>query len=276
MAATLRIAAVNHQDGGVDPGPGGTLGLDRLDAQLAVLGGLDLDVVFSTEGKGWLAHERSVLKHAADRLRMLPLVAPAPRHDCNLVIWLRPERFRDVREHHISREPFWHAQARASVTVDGLRERLWLVAAHFSPFVPAVRTAEAYATLELAADDRLVIAGGDFQDDPSAEEAPDRSHMDPARLLRYGVPGDPSSPSALFRAAGMADVAAVLNQRQPTAGHVDGAPLRCDRLHTSARLRKTPTALRVHEVSLQWSDHAIIESEFDLNLVTARPRVRTR
>jgi hypothetical protein len=153
--------------------------------------------------------------------------------------------------------------------VDGLDEWLWLFAAQFSPFVPDIRTAEAYATLELAADGRLVIGGGDFQDDPSAQEAPDRRHMDPARLLRYGVPGDPRSPAALFREAGMVDVAAVLDQCEPTAGFVDGAPLRCDRFHLSRRLRKSPTAFRVHEQSLQWTDHAITEAEFDLGHVTA-------
>lgn len=269
MSPMLRIAAINHRDGGLDTGPDATTSLDRLDAQLTLLDTLAPDVVFSTEGKGWLADDRSILKYAADRLRMLPLVAPAPRHDCNLVIWLRQERFRTVREHHVVREPFWHAQARVSVHLDGLRERLWLFAAHFSPFVPQIRTAEAYATLELAADGRLVIGGGDLQDDPSAEEAPDRSHMDPARWLRYGVPGDPQSPAGLFRAAGMADVAAALGNREPTAGFVDGAPLRCDRLHLSSRLTHTPRAYRVHQdPDGQLSDHLIIEAELDLTATT--------
>jgi hypothetical protein len=265
MALVISIAAINHQDGGLDARPGGGWSHERLDGQLAVLDAIEPDVVFSTEGKGWLADDRSILKYAAQRLRMMPLVAPAPRHDCNLVIWLRPERLHDVREHHVVRDPFWHAQARASVSLDGLRERLWLFAAHFSPFVPPIRTAEAYATLELAADDRLVIGGGDFQDDPSADEAPNRSHMDPARLLRYGVPGDPQSPAGLFRAAGMVDVAAALGNREPTAGFVDGAPLRCDRFHLSRRLAHTPRNYRVRpDPQGKRSDHLIIDAEFDL------------
>lgn len=269
MAPTLRIAAVNHQDGGLDPRADGTVRRERLDAQLALLATLDPDVIFATEAKGFLAEDSDVLGYAAGRLGMLPFLARAPRHDCNLVIWLREGRFRDIKEAHVQDLPFWHAQARVSVSVDGLDERLWLFAAHFSPFVPDIRTAEAYATLELAADGRLVIGGGDFQDDPSAEEAPDRSHMDPARLARYGVPGDPRSPAALFRAAGMVDVAAVLGRLEPTAGFVDGAPLRCDRFHLSARLRETPTAFRVHETSLHRTDHAITEAELDLGRVAA-------
>jgi hypothetical protein len=271
MAPTLRIAAVNHEDGGLDAREDGTVSRERLDAQLALLTGLDPDVIFATEAKEFLAEDSDVLGYAAARLRMLPFVARAPRHDCNLVIWLREGRFRDIREAHVERFPFWHAQARVSVRMDGLDEPLWLVAAHFSPFVPGIRTDEAYATLELAADGRLVIVGGDFQDDPNAQEAPDRSHMDPARRLRYGAPGDPNSPAALFHTAGMADVAAVLDQRTPTAGFVDGAPLRCDRFHLSGRLRETPTAFRTHEGSLQWTDHAITDADLDLCRVTARP-----
>jgi endonuclease/exonuclease/phosphatase family metal-dependent hydrolase len=261
----IRIGAINHLEGGIDTRPDRVRSLDRLDAQLDLLAELDLDVVLSTEGKGWLDDDNQLLGYAAHRLGMNPFVAPAPRHDCNVVIWLRPGRFRDVREHHIVREPFWHGQARVEVSLDGLRERLWLVAAHFSPFVPAIRTAEAYATLELAADGRLVIGGGDFQDDANAEEAPDRSHMDPARRLRYGTPGDPQSPAELFRGAGMVDVAAALDNRQPTAGFVDRAPLRCDRFHLSSRLAHTPRAYRAHpDPDGKLSDHLIIDAELDL------------
>lgn len=265
----IRIGAINHLDGGIDARPDGGRSLDRLDAQLDLLAELDLDVILSTEGKGWLDQDNHLLGYAAHRLGMAPFLAPAPRHDCNLVIWLRPGRFREVREHHIVREPFWHAQARVEVSLDGLRERLWLVAAHFSPVAPPIRTAETYATLELAADGRLLIGGGDFQDDASAEEAPDRSHMDPARCLRYGTPGDPQSPAALFRAAGMVDVAAALGNREPTAGFVDGAPLRCDRFHLSRRLAHTPRAYRVHpDPDGKRSDHLIIDAELDLTATT--------
>jgi hypothetical protein len=106
----LRLAAINHLDGGLDPLPGGGYSRDRLDAQLDLLLDLDADIVLSTEGKGWLADDAHLLGYAAHRLGMLPHVARAPRHDCNLVIWLRPGRFRDITEHHQLHPPFWHAQ----------------------------------------------------------------------------------------------------------------------------------------------------------------------
>lgn len=265
MSLVLRLAAVNHQDGGINQRPGGSPSLDRLDAQLDLLTTLEPDVVFSTEGKGWLDEENHVLRYAAHRLKMTPLLARAPRHDCNLVIWLRPGRFRDIVEHHETHAPFWHGQGRATVRLDGLDEPLRLFAAHYSPFVPQIRAAEAYATVDQAADGRLAIGGGDFQDDAHSDPIPDRSHMDPARRQRYSLPSDPDSPAAVFERAGMIDLAAALGHREPTAGFVDGAPLRCDRFHLSRRLAHTPCAYRAHpDPDGTLSDHLIIDAELDL------------
>jgi hypothetical protein len=169
----IRIGAINHLEGGIDTRPDGGRSLDRLDAQLDLLAELDLDVILSTEGKGWLEDDNHVLGYAAHRLGMNPFLAPAPRHDCNVVIWLRPGRFRDVREHHELHPPFWHAQARVSAALDGVGERIWFFAAHYSPFVPEIQVQEAKATADLA-DERLVLGGGDFQDDAFGDPVPDR------------------------------------------------------------------------------------------------------
>ncbi len=259
----ISVAAINHQDGGLDPRPDGGVSRDRLDAQLDLLTALDPDVILSTEAKGWLAQDNNVLGHAAHRLGMLPFLAPAPRHDSNVVIWLREGRFRDVREHHESGHPWWHAQARVEATLAGLPEPLWIFAAHFSPFVPGIRAHEAYATGELA-DTRLGLGGGDFQDDALGDPVPDRRALpDNLRLRHLRASGE--SAAGVLAAAGFLDIAAKLDHREPTAGFTDGAPLRCDRLYTTPRLAETPISYQVLPDGHELTDHRIIHVELDLS-----------
>lgn len=262
----IRIGAINHLDGGIDTRPDGGRSLDRLDAQLDLLTELDLDLILSTEGKGWLQDDAHILGYAAHRLGMLPHVARAPRHDCNLVIWLRPGRFRDIAEHHELHPPFWHAQARVSTTLDGIGERLWVFAAHYSPFVPEIQGHEAKATADLA-DGRLVFGGGDFQDDGYGDPVPDRSAMRQNMQLRHQHPAG-QSPAEILHAAGFTDLAAALGRREPTAGFTDGAPLRCDRLYTGTRLAHAARSYTVLDKGHELSDHRIIHAELDLAATT--------
>ncbi|MGH3630898.1 MAG: hypothetical protein ACRDRL_26075, partial [Sciscionella sp.] len=254
---------INHLDGGLDRLPGGGYSRDRLDSQLDLLLGLDADIVLSTEGKGWLEDDAYLLGYIAHRLGMLPYVARAPRHDCNLVIWLRSGRFRDIAEHHELHPPFWHAQARVSTAVDGVDERLWVFAAHYSPFVPEIQGHEAKATADLA-DGRLVLGGGDFQDDGYGDPAPDRSAMPANQQLRHRHPAG-QSPAEVLHTAGFTDVAAALGRREPTAGFNDGAALRCDRLYTGARLAHAARSYAVLDKGHELSDHRIIHAELDLS-----------
>ena len=265
----LHVGVYNHFEGGIDrDGMGGKL-LGRLDRQLDLLAPLGLDVLISTEAKGWFDQgDTAALELAHARLGMLPLRVRAPRHDCNLVIWLNPERFRHVREHHETGHPWWHAQARVSVAMEGLDERLWLFGAHFSPFAPRIRVDEAYATCDLA-DGRLVIGGGDFNDDGLLDPVPDRSGMPAYKRLRHMRPGGESAASVL-NAAEFVDVAAALRPdgpREPTAGFKHEAPLRCDRLYVGKRLRETPQEYARLPYDPELSDHCGIHAWFDLAAV---------
>ncbi|MBS2963248.1 hypothetical protein KGA66_09335 [Actinocrinis puniceicyclus] len=192
----------------------------------------------------------------------------APRHGCHVVVWINGERLHDPYEHHETAHPFWHAQARVSVAMEGLDERLWLFGAHFSPFVPRIRVDEAYATSDLA-DGRLVIGGGDFNDDALLDPMPDRSWMPAYKRMRHMRPGGESAASVL-NAAQFLDVAAALFPdvpREPTAGFEHEAPLRCDRQYVCHRLRETPRAYARLPYDPALSDHCGIHARYDLSAV---------
>ncbi|HZP51406.1 hypothetical protein [Actinocrinis sp.] len=277
----LHIGVYNHLNGGIDHGAAGGAGaldrLERLDRQLGLLASLELDVLISTEAKGWFEPDDAPLKLAAARLGMTPLWVRAPRHDCNIVIWINPRRLHHPEQHHETHHPFWHAQARTSVRVEDLDERLWLFGAHFSPFVPQIRVQEAYATCDLA-DGRLTIGGGDFNDDGLADPIPDRSGLPAYKRLRHMRPGGESAASVLH-AAELHDMAALLEpmttSRQPTAGFEDDAPIRCDRLYVCQRLRETPRTFSTLPYDAALSDHRGIHGTLDLSAMTkGAPRFR--
>jgi hypothetical protein len=263
----LRVGTYNHFDGGIDRDARGVKLLDRLAAQLDLLAPLGLDVLISTEAKGWFdPDDGRALDLARARLGLHPLWVLAPRHDCNIVIWINAERLRDPDERHETHHPFWHAQARISVTLDGLSERLWLFGAHFSPFVPAIRVQEAYATCNLA-DGRLVIGAGDFNDDALSDPVPDRRAMPAYKQLRHVRPGGESAASVLH-AAEFRDVAVLVepmtSKREPTAGFKHEAPIRCDRLYVCERLGETPRTFATLPYDSTLSDHRGIHGWFDL------------
>ena len=265
----LHVGAYNHYRGGIDHDIKGGKVLDRLDLQLDVLAPLGLDVLISTEAKGWFdPGDDRALTLARERLGMAPLWVLAARHGCHLVIWINPERLRDAETHHQTTHPFWHAQARVSVRVEGLSERLWLFGAHFSPFVPRIRIDEAYATADLA-DGRLVLGGGDFNDDALSDPIPDRSKMPTYKRLRHMRPGGESA-AGVLAAAEFADVAALLNPdgvREPTAAFKHEAPLRCDRQYVCKRLRETPRAYARLPYDEELSDRCGIHAWYDLAAV---------
>jgi hypothetical protein len=263
----LHVGTYNHYLGGIDRDPAGSEMLDRLDRQLDLLAPLGLDVLISTEAKGWFdPADDAALALARSRLSMKPVWVLAPRHGCNIVMWINPERLHDPQERHETAHPFWHAQARVSVRMDGLSERLWLFGAHFSPFVPMTRVQEAYATANLA-DGRLALGGGDFNDDGLTDPIPDRSRMPAYKRLRYQRPGGESAASVLA-AAEFVDVAAALNpdgRREPSAGFKDDAPLRCDRLYVCKRLRESPREYARLPYDTDLSDHCAVHAWFDLS-----------
>lgn len=266
VSIDLHVGAYNHFEGGIDRDASGGARLDRLDAQLDLLAPLGLDVLISTEAKGWFGRgDGAALELARTRLGLVPLWVLAPRHDCNIVVWINPERLHDPVEHHEAAHPFWHAQARVSVQVEGLAERLWLFGAHFSPFAPRIRVDEAYATADLA-DGRLVLGGGDFNDDALMDPIPDRSHLPAYKRLRHMRPGGESAATVLA-AAEFVDVAAALypERRDPTAGFKNEAPIRCDRLYACKRLRETPREYERLPYDEALSDHCGINAWFDLS-----------
>ena len=269
MTLDLHVGAYNHYRGGIDRDVSGGARLDRLDRQLDLLAPLGLDVLISTEAKGWFEQSDSAaLELARSRLGLRPVWVLAPRHDCNIVVWINPERLHDPQERHEAAHPFWHAQARVSVRMDGLSERLWLFGAHFSPFVPSIRVQEAYATANLA-DGRLVVGGGDFNDDGLMDPVPDRGGMPGYKRLRHMRPGGESAASVL-NAAELVDVAAALNSdgpRDPTAGFKHEAPIRCDRLYVCKRLRETPREYARLPYDESLSDHCAVHAWFDLAAV---------
>jgi endonuclease/exonuclease/phosphatase family metal-dependent hydrolase len=266
MSLVLHVGAYNHLTGGVDLDSSGSKRLDRLDRQLDLLAPLGLDVLISTEAKGWFdQRDSAALELARSRLGMRPVWVLAPRHGCHIVLWINPERLHDPQERHETAHPFWHAQARVSVRVDGLAERLWLFGAHFSPFVPSIRVQEAYATANLA-DGRLVLGGGDFNDDGLTDPIPDRGGMPAYKRLRHQRAGGESA-AGVLAAAELVDVAAALNPdgpREPTAGFKDQAPLRCDRLYVCKRLRESPREYARLPYDPELSDHCAVHAWFDL------------
>jgi endonuclease/exonuclease/phosphatase family metal-dependent hydrolase len=268
MSLDLHVGAYNHYEGGIDrDGAGGKI-LDRLDAQLDMLAPLGLDVLISTEAKGWFDREDTrAVELAAARLDMVPLRVLAPRHDCNVVIWINPERLRAVREHHESGHPWWHAQARVSVELEGLGERLWLFGAHFAPTVPGIRVHEAYATCDLA-DGRLVIGGGDFNDDGLGDSVPDRSGMAAGRRLRHLRAGGESA-AGVLAAAEFGDVARLVKPdelwSEATAGFKDDAPIRCDRLYVGKRLHESARSFVTMPYRPELSDHCAVHAWLDLS-----------
>jgi len=196
--------AYNHHNGGIDDGS-----YQRLDEQLHRLAALELDALLSTEAKSWFDNGRRGLHLAARRLGMQPLWVRAPRHDCNLVIFVRTGRLQVLEERHEQGHPWWHGQARVVVAVDDVAEPLWLVAAHLAPFNPEIRAARA----------DFVDVGAALFPDP--------------------------------------------RDRQPTAG-IPRAPVRCDRIYVSDRLRHTPVAYQVWDDDGALSDHRLVLAEIVL------------
>jgi hypothetical protein len=261
--SVLAVGAFNHQDGGIDAGS-----YDRLDAQLEVIAPLTLDVLLSSEGKGWLDRGRAGLHRAARRLGMTPLVAPAPRHDCNLVIFVRTGRLAVLEERHASGHPWWHAQARAVVQVPGLAAPLWLAAAHFAPFSPDIRLAEAYATTELGG--RPAILGGDWNDEGTGDAPVDWAALPGWKAVRHH-PHAGLTAAAILARAGFTDAAtaACPADRQPTAGF-GRAPVRCDRIYLSALLPGRVTGYQVTAMG-GLSDHHLVTARIALNSPDAPP-----
>lgn len=253
----LQIMTLNHEDGGGVPG-----GWKRLDAQLQMAAAERPDVLFSTEAKHWPANGGEGLERARKALGMVPHVARAPRHDCNLVVWTRPERIRVRAEHHKTMHPFWHALAVVEADIIGFtppdREPVWLIGVHLSPFDEAMRNSEARALREF--EKRLTIIGGDFQDEGAGDQPTSWKHLPTSKQTRHQH-HDGTHPALITRTSGYIDIGAAVipdpNRREPTAGFKDGAPVRCDRLLTSERMAKfcTSMAYRVLPYTRRLSDH---------------------
>jgi endonuclease/exonuclease/phosphatase family metal-dependent hydrolase len=256
----LTVGTYNHLNGGIDGASH-----ERLERQLALIASLRLDVLLSTEATSWFDHGRRLLHLAARRLGMQPLWVRAPRHDCNLVIFVRSDRLQVLEERHEEGHPWWHAQARVVISVPGLDEPLWLVAAHFAPFNPDIRVMEAYATAELG--DRLAVLGGDFNDAGWGDAPTDwAADLPPHEAMRHGD-WRGESPASVLHRAGFIDVAAALfpepQDRTPTAG-IPRAPVRCDRIYVSERLNAALIAHRTITDADDLSDHRLVVSEIAL------------
>jgi hypothetical protein len=255
--SVLGVGAFHHLGGGVDAGSCG-----RLDAQLAVIAPLWLDVLFSCEAKGWFSHGRAGLHRAARRLGMQPLWARAPRYDCNLVIFVSTPRLRVLEERHAVGCPWWHAQARAVIQAPGLAAPLWLAGAHLAPFNPDIRAAEACATAELG--DRPAILDGDWNDEGSGDAPVNWDQLPGCQAVRHQPHGGPTA-VAMPGGAGFTDAAAVLcpPDRQPTAG-IPEAPIRCDRLYLSRPLPGSVTGYQVTAMDAL-SGHHLITAQITLD-----------
>ncbi|MFC5183469.1 endonuclease/exonuclease/phosphatase family protein [Actinomadura harenae] len=257
----LKIGAFNHENGGSDIGDWG-----RLIDQAEMLAPLELNVLFSTEGKGWLDNGREALWLAARHLGMHPSVARAPRHDCNLVIWTNPETVRIRRERHQEVHPWWHALACVEADVAGVEEPVSLVGCHLSPFDPANRVSEARALTDFAR--RPAVMGGDFNDEGFGDWAADLSVLSPVQRLHRDLPGEVSAGEVLAD-AGFTDVASEVfpdpADRRPTAGH-DNAARRCDRLYLSppAMERFRPVGYQVTKPIPNLSDHSLITTVLEV------------
>lgn len=262
----LRIMTLNHEDGGGEPGD-----WRRLDAQLKLAATERPDVVFSTEAKHWLANRGEGLERARKALGMTPHVARAPRHDCNLVIWTRPEAIRVRGEHHQTMHPFWHALAAVEADIVGFtphsREPVWLIAVHLSPFDEALRNGEARALREF--EKRLTIIGGDFQDEGVGDRPTSWKHLPVSKQERHRH-HDGTHPALIMQTSGYLDIGTAVipdpGRREPTAGFKDGAPVRCDRLLVSERMaRCCPTmSYRVLPYKRRLSDHRAVTAALQL------------
>jgi endonuclease/exonuclease/phosphatase family metal-dependent hydrolase len=256
----LTVGTYNHQGGGIDGGS-----QDRLDRQLDLLAAAELDALLCTEATHWFDHGRRGLHHAAARLGMRPLWVRAPRHDCNLVVFVRPDRLQVLEERHERGHPWWHAQARVVVRVAGLHEPLWLVGSHFAPFNPEIRLVEARATAELG--DRPTVLAGDFNDEGLGDLPTDWAALPAHEALRHAdVYGE--SAATLLHRAGFVDVSAALfpdpRDRTHTAG-MSRAPVRCDRIYVSERLSGSPVAHRTVTDADSLSDHRLVVAELALS-----------
>ncbi|MFC5183455.1 endonuclease/exonuclease/phosphatase family protein [Actinomadura harenae] len=258
---SLRVGAFNHENGGSDLG-----GWGRLIDQAEMLAPLELDVLFSTEGKRWLDNGREGLWALGRRLGMFPSVAVAPRHDCNVVVWTRPDTVQIRRERHQTMHPWWHALGVVEATADGIDEPICLVGCHLSPFDPANRVSEARALTDFAR--RPAVMGGDFNDEGFGDWAADVSVLSPVQRLRRDLPGEASAAGVLAE-AGFTDVAAEVfpdpADRRPTAGH-DNAARRCDRLYLSPPALEwfRPVGYQVSTPNPNLSDHSLITTVLEV------------
>ncbi|RCG19062.1 hypothetical protein DQ384_38710 [Sphaerisporangium album] len=258
----MLIASWNLRNGGIDAGDTG-----RLTRQLGLLAGLVADVILIQEAKHWLLNGAHGLHLAERTLDMRGYVARADRHDCHLVVLIRPGRRLEVlRERHERHPPFWHAQARVECRMAGLDRPLIIASAHFAPFNPAIREEEARASSDLAKG--WAVLGGDFNDPGLGDPAVDWRALPGYKQVRHG-PDDRAAARSLQQ-AGFVDVAGFLSDqrnipglRAPTAGFgQDSTPIRCDRIYVSKPLEPAITDYLM--VEQNDSDHHLITAHLDL------------
>ncbi|GAA3844024.1 hypothetical protein GCM10022226_78810 [Sphaerisporangium flaviroseum] len=259
----MLIASWNLRDGGIDAGD-----TSRLERQLRLLADVRADVVLIQEAKHWLTDGARWLHLANCILGMSGYIARAERHDCNLVVFIRPRcGLVPVRERHEVHAPFWHAQARVECRVAGGDVPVVLASAHFAPFDPVIREQEARASSDLAKG--LTVLGGDFNDSGLGDPPVDWESLPGYKAVRHG-PDDQAAARVLHQ-AGYIDVAAYLADHQndprlraPTAGFGHGlAPIRCDRIHVTAPMVGAIRGYRL--VEQDQSDHHLITVDLDLS-----------
>lgn len=262
MSICIRIGTFNHKNGGGAPG-----NWTRLDGQLDDLALQRYDVLISTEGKHWLDHGAEGLRRAQDALGLQPYLARAQRHDCHLVIWVRPDRIHVRDTAHQERHPYWHALAVVIADIESFEEPVTIIGAHLSPFDPAYRITEAMALNEFTG--RYALMAGDFQDPGVDEdhtiwdEAPMRKRMRHARHL-----GQTSA--TVLHDQGWRDIAAAVQndpaERERTAGF-PAYPVRCDKLYASEDMagRCEIKSYRVGPRSPELSDHRRVDAELVLS-----------
>jgi endonuclease/exonuclease/phosphatase family metal-dependent hydrolase len=271
----MKIASYNLLNGGLDHGDA-----SRLLRQLKRLADLDLDAVSIQEGKYWLRDGSRALHLAEKVLGMRGYLAPAPRHDCNLVVFVRPHRgVKVVQERHELHAPFWHSQARVECQVEGIEAPVILASTHFAPFNPAIREEEARASSDLA--NGWAVLAGDFNDPGLGDPPVDWESLPGYKTVRHGP--DDQAAARVLQQAGLIDVAAFLSDqrneaalRAPTAGFGHhSTPIRCDRILVSTPL--VPAIANYWRVTQDDSDHHLIVAELDLSHVQRdTPRRRTR
>jgi endonuclease/exonuclease/phosphatase family metal-dependent hydrolase len=256
------IVSWNILNGGFD-GPGDA---SRLIRQLARLAALRPDAVMIQEAKHWLRDGATGLHLAERTLGMRGYLAPASRHDCHLVVFVRAGDIQVIRERHEQGHPFWHAQARVVCRVAGLDDPLTLASAHFSPFAPGVRVEEVGASTDLAKG--WAVLAGDFNDPGLFDEPADWDALPGYKVVRHarsdvaGWPQDDRAARVLDR-AGFVDVAEHLARqgrpatRAPTAGFGAGSlPIRCDRIYVTQPL--VPAVVDYGVIRTGDSDHHLI------------------